>query len=89
MCLFPHLRVRSLNELRVLLLDSPRHSAGMDRDLSRELHKAEWRVKEQKLQDDIKTLREKLLLLVSLHMVHYFDLHHLGSSKTSWLSRIL
>ncbi|KAM9441430.1 CAP-Gly domain-containing linker protein 2 isoform 3-T3 [Clarias gariepinus] len=54
---------RSLNELRVLLLDSPRHSAGMDRDLSRELHKAEWRVKEQKLQDDIKTLREKLLLL--------------------------
>lgn len=56
--------VRSLNELRVLLLESPRHSSGVDRDLSREVHKAEWRVKEQKLQDDIKTLREKLLLLV-------------------------
>lgn len=55
---------RSLNELRVLLLDSPRHSLGLDRDLSREVHKAEWRVKEQKLQDDIKTLRDKLLLLV-------------------------
>nr|XP_029483079.1 CAP-Gly domain-containing linker protein 2-like isoform X4 [Oncorhynchus nerka] len=54
---------RSLNELRVLLLDSPRHSPGLDRDLSREVHKAEWRVKEQKLQDDIKTLRDKLLLL--------------------------
>ncbi|KAB5522613.1 hypothetical protein PHYPO_G00161550 [Pangasianodon hypophthalmus] len=54
---------RSLNELRVLLLDSPRHSPGMDRDLSREVHKAEWKMKEQKLQDDIKTLREKLLLL--------------------------
>ncbi|KAI1903718.1 hypothetical protein AGOR_G00030110 [Albula goreensis] len=54
---------KSLNELRVLLLDSPRHSPGLDRDLSREVHKAEWRQKEQKLQDDIKTLREKLLLL--------------------------
>ncbi|XP_017555025.1 CAP-Gly domain-containing linker protein 2 isoform X3 [Pygocentrus nattereri] len=54
---------RSLNELRVLLLDSPRHSPGVDRDLSREVHKAEWKMKEQKLQDDIKTLREKLLLL--------------------------
>nr|XP_046183349.1 CAP-Gly domain-containing linker protein 2 isoform X7 [Oncorhynchus gorbuscha] len=54
---------RSLNELRVLLLDSPRHSLGLDRDLSQEVHKAEWRVKEQKLQDDIKTLRDKLLLL--------------------------
>uniref|UniRef100_A0A4W5LND1 CAP-Gly domain containing linker protein 2 n=1 Tax=Hucho hucho TaxID=62062 RepID=A0A4W5LND1_9TELE len=54
---------RSLNELRVLLLDSPRHSPALDRDLSREVHKAEWRVKEQKLQDDIKTLRDKLLLL--------------------------
>ncbi|XP_066551402.1 CAP-Gly domain-containing linker protein 2 isoform X2 [Amia ocellicauda] len=54
---------RSLNELRVLLLESPRHSPGLDRDLSREVHKAEWRVKEQKLQDDIKSLREKLLLL--------------------------
>ncbi|KAJ7996834.1 hypothetical protein DPEC_G00222630 [Dallia pectoralis] len=54
---------RSLNELRVLLLDSPRHSSGVERDLGREVHKAEWRVKEQKLQDDIKTLRDKLLLL--------------------------
>lgn len=56
--------IRSLNELRVLLLESPRHSAGVDWDLSREVHRAEWRMKEQKLQDDIKTLREKLLLLV-------------------------
>ncbi|KAJ8343021.1 hypothetical protein SKAU_G00329490 [Synaphobranchus kaupii] len=54
---------KSLNELRVLLLDSPRHSPGLERDLGREVHKAEWRMKEQKLQDDIKTLREKLLLL--------------------------
>uniref|UniRef100_A0A673INM7 CAP-Gly domain-containing linker protein 2-like n=1 Tax=Sinocyclocheilus rhinocerous TaxID=307959 RepID=A0A673INM7_9TELE len=54
---------RSLNELRVLLLESPRHSAGVDWELSREVHRAEWRMKEQKLQDDIKTLREKLLLL--------------------------
>ncbi|XP_059405899.1 CAP-Gly domain-containing linker protein 2-like isoform X4 [Carassius carassius] len=54
---------RSLNELRVLLLESPHHSAGVERDLGREVHRAEWRVKEQKLQDDIKTLREKLLLL--------------------------
>uniref|UniRef100_W5M2C8 CAP-Gly domain containing linker protein 2 n=1 Tax=Lepisosteus oculatus TaxID=7918 RepID=W5M2C8_LEPOC len=54
---------RSLNELRVLLLESPRHSPGLDRDLGREVHKAEWRLKEQKLQEDIKGLREKLLLL--------------------------
>uniref|UniRef100_A0A8C4ZZD7 CAP-Gly domain-containing protein n=1 Tax=Gadus morhua TaxID=8049 RepID=A0A8C4ZZD7_GADMO len=58
---------RSLNELRVLLLDSHRHSRDMERDLERDLgrevHKAEWRVKEQKLQEDIKTLRDKLLLL--------------------------
>ncbi|XP_016101535.1 CAP-Gly domain-containing linker protein 2-like [Sinocyclocheilus grahami] len=54
---------RSLNELRVLLLESPRHSAGVDWELSREVHRAEWRMKEQKLQDDIKTLRDKLLLL--------------------------
>ncbi|KAL3970631.1 hypothetical protein ACER0C_026150 [Sarotherodon galilaeus] len=54
---------RSLNELRVLLLESHRHSRDMDKDLSREVHKAEWKVKEQKLQDDIKMLREKLLLL--------------------------
>ncbi|KAM9333693.1 CAP-Gly domain-containing linker protein 2 isoform 2-T2 [Pholidichthys leucotaenia] len=54
---------RSLNELRVLLLESHRHSRDMEKDLSREVHKAEWKVKEQKLQEDIKTLREKLLLL--------------------------
>uniref|UniRef100_A0A3Q3J9E3 CAP-Gly domain-containing protein n=1 Tax=Monopterus albus TaxID=43700 RepID=A0A3Q3J9E3_MONAL len=54
---------RSLNELRVLLLESHRHSRDMEKDLNREMRKAEWKVKEQKLQDDIKTLREKLLLL--------------------------
>ncbi|XP_072230944.1 CAP-Gly domain-containing linker protein 2 isoform X2 [Leuresthes tenuis] len=54
---------RSLNELRVLLLESRRHSRDMEKDLNREVHKAEWKVKEQKLQDDIRTLREKLLLL--------------------------
>ncbi|XP_068188278.1 CAP-Gly domain-containing linker protein 2 isoform X2 [Antennarius striatus] len=54
---------RSLNELRVLLLESHRHSRDVEKDLNRDVHKAEWRVKEQKLQDDIKTLREKLLLL--------------------------
>uniref|UniRef100_A0A7N8XQE0 CAP-GLY domain containing linker protein 2 n=1 Tax=Mastacembelus armatus TaxID=205130 RepID=A0A7N8XQE0_9TELE len=54
---------RSLNELRVLLLDSHRHSRDMEKDLNREVRKAEWKVKEQKLQDDIKTLRDKLLLL--------------------------
>uniref|UniRef100_A0A8D2DWY7 CAP-Gly domain containing linker protein 2 n=1 Tax=Sciurus vulgaris TaxID=55149 RepID=A0A8D2DWY7_SCIVU len=51
---------RSLNELRVLLLESSRHSPGPERDLSREVHKAEWRIKEQKLKDDIRGLREKL-----------------------------
>ncbi|TNN66030.1 CAP-Gly domain-containing linker protein 2 [Liparis tanakae] len=55
---------RSLNELRVLLLESHRYSRDMEKDLNREVHKAEWKVKEQKLQEDIKTLREKLLLLV-------------------------
>ncbi|XP_063752210.1 CAP-Gly domain-containing linker protein 2 isoform X2 [Eleginops maclovinus] len=54
---------RSLNELRVLLLESHRHSRDMEKDLTREVHKAEWKVKEQKLQEDIKSLREKLLLL--------------------------
>ncbi|XP_058536842.1 CAP-Gly domain-containing linker protein 2 isoform X2 [Ochotona princeps] len=51
---------RSLNELRVLLLEANRHSPGPERDLSREVHKAEWRVKEQKLKEDIRGLREKL-----------------------------
>uniref|UniRef100_A0A8C5HNQ9 CAP-Gly domain-containing protein n=1 Tax=Gouania willdenowi TaxID=441366 RepID=A0A8C5HNQ9_GOUWI len=54
---------RSLNELRVLLLESRRHSRDLEKDLNREVHKAEWKVTEQKLQDDIKSLREKLLLL--------------------------
>uniref|UniRef100_A0A3B3E3G8 CAP-GLY domain containing linker protein 2 n=1 Tax=Oryzias melastigma TaxID=30732 RepID=A0A3B3E3G8_ORYME len=54
---------KSLNELRVLLLESHRHSRDMEKDLNREVHKAEWKIKEQKLQDDIKTLREKLLVL--------------------------
>uniref|UniRef100_A0A3P9H8J6 CAP-GLY domain containing linker protein 2 n=1 Tax=Oryzias latipes TaxID=8090 RepID=A0A3P9H8J6_ORYLA len=54
---------KSLNELRVLLLESHRHSRDVEKDLNREVHKAEWKVKEQKLQDDIKTLREKLLVL--------------------------
>lgn len=56
--------LRSLNELRVLLLESHRHSRDMEKDLNRDVRKAEWKVKEQKLQDDIKSLREKLLLLV-------------------------
>lgn len=55
---------RSLNELRVLLLEANRHSPGPERDLSREVHKAEWRLKEQKLKDDIRGLREKLSGLV-------------------------
>ncbi|XP_053702822.1 CAP-Gly domain-containing linker protein 2 isoform X3 [Synchiropus splendidus] len=58
---------RSLNELRVLLLESHRHSRDLEKDLTREVHKAEWRVKEQKLQEDIKTLREKLLLVGREH----------------------
>lgn len=49
---------RSLNELRVLLLESRRPSRE-----ERDVCKAEWSLKEQKLQDDIKSLREKLLLL--------------------------
>ncbi|XP_070591320.1 CAP-Gly domain-containing linker protein 2 isoform X2 [Erythrolamprus reginae] len=54
---------RSLNELRALLMEANRHSPGPERDLSREVHKAEWRLKEQKLKDDIKGLREKLNIL--------------------------
>ncbi|XP_038231862.1 CAP-Gly domain-containing linker protein 2 isoform X4 [Dermochelys coriacea] len=54
---------RSLNELRALLLEANRHSPGPERDLSREVHKAEWRLKEQKLKDDIRGLREKLIVL--------------------------
>ncbi|KAI5131932.1 Cap-Gly Domain-Containing Linker Protein 2 [Manis pentadactyla] len=33
---------RSLNKLRVLLLEASRHSPGLGRDLSCEVHKAEW-----------------------------------------------
>ncbi|XP_029703754.1 CAP-Gly domain-containing linker protein 2-like isoform X1 [Takifugu rubripes] len=54
---------RSLNELRVLVMESKRHSRELEKDLARDVHKAEWKMKEQKLEDDIKTLREKLLLL--------------------------
>nr|XP_033778484.1 CAP-Gly domain-containing linker protein 2 isoform X2 [Geotrypetes seraphini] len=54
---------RSLNELRALLLEANRHSPGPERDLSREVHKAEWRLKEQKLKEEIKILREKLMVL--------------------------
>lgn len=50
--------------MRVLLLEANRHSPGPERDLSREVHKAEWRIKEQKLKDDIRGLREKLTGLV-------------------------
>lgn len=48
----------------MLLLEANRHSPGPERDLSREVHKAEWRLKEQKLKDDIRGLREKLTGLV-------------------------
>ncbi|XP_078535562.1 CAP-Gly domain-containing linker protein 2 isoform X3 [Lissotriton helveticus] len=54
---------RSLNELRSLLLEANRHSPGPERDLSREVYKAEWRTKEQKLKEDIKVLRDKLIVL--------------------------
>jgi CAP-Gly domain-containing linker protein 2 len=47
-----------------LLLEANRHSPGPERDLSREVHKAEWRIKEQKLKEDIRGLREKLTGLV-------------------------
>lgn len=54
---------RNLNELRSLLLETNRHSCAGEKDLSREVHKSEWRMKEQKLQEDIKVLREKLYVL--------------------------
>nr|DBA33368.1 TPA: hypothetical protein GDO54_001062 [Pyxicephalus adspersus] len=54
---------RSLNELRALLLEASRHSPGPEKDLSREVHKADWRSKEQKLKEEIKVLREKLMAL--------------------------
>lgn len=47
-------------------MESKRHSRELEKDLARDVHKAEWTMKEQKLEDDIKTLREKLLLLVSV-----------------------
>ncbi|XP_071992266.1 CAP-Gly domain-containing linker protein 2 isoform X1 [Engystomops pustulosus] len=54
---------RSLNELRALLLEANRHSPGPEKDLSREVHKADWRSKEQKLKEEIIALREKLIIL--------------------------
>lgn len=54
---------RSLNELRSLLLEANRHSPGPEKDLSREVHKADWRSKEQKLKEEIMALREKLMVL--------------------------
>ncbi|XP_018408879.1 PREDICTED: CAP-Gly domain-containing linker protein 2 isoform X2 [Nanorana parkeri] len=54
---------RSLNELRALLLEASRHSPGPEKDLSREVHKADWRSKEQKLKEEIKVLREKITAL--------------------------
>ncbi|XP_040192637.1 CAP-Gly domain-containing linker protein 2 isoform X2 [Rana temporaria] len=51
---------RSLNELRALLLEATRHSPGPEKDLSREVHKADWRSKEQKLKEEINVLRDKL-----------------------------
>lgn len=80
-----HSSCRSLNELRALLMEANRHSPGPERDLSREVHKAEWRLKEQKLKDDIKGLREKLSILVrtgrveNLEVVSPGDRHHMRS----------
>uniref|UniRef100_A0A8C5QCR9 CAP-Gly domain containing linker protein 2 n=1 Tax=Leptobrachium leishanense TaxID=445787 RepID=A0A8C5QCR9_9ANUR len=54
---------RSLNELRALLLEANRHSPGPEKDLSREVHKADWRSKEQKLKEEITALREKIMVL--------------------------
>ncbi|OCT92333.1 CAP-Gly domain-containing linker protein 2 isoform X2 [Xenopus laevis] len=54
---------RSLNELRALLLEANRHSPGPEKDLSREVHKADWRSKEQKLKEEIKILRDKLIIV--------------------------
>ncbi|KAE8625094.1 hypothetical protein XENTR_v10006154 [Xenopus tropicalis] len=54
---------RSLNELRALLLEASRHSPGPEKDLSREVHKADWRSKEQKLKEEIKILRDKLIIV--------------------------
>ncbi|XP_053563464.1 CAP-Gly domain-containing linker protein 2 isoform X1 [Bombina bombina] len=54
---------RSLNELRALLMEASRHSPGPEKDLSRELHKADWRAKEQNLKEEIKVLRDKLTVV--------------------------
>ncbi|XP_075446091.1 CAP-Gly domain-containing linker protein 2 isoform X2 [Ascaphus truei] len=54
---------RNLNDLRVLLLESNRHSPGPEKDLSREVHRADWRLKEQKLKDEIRVLRETLMIM--------------------------
>ncbi|XP_041438207.1 CAP-Gly domain-containing linker protein 2 isoform X2 [Xenopus laevis] len=54
---------RNLNELRALLLEANRRSPGPEKDLSREVHKADWRSKEQKLKEEIKILRDKLIIV--------------------------
>lgn len=46
--------------LRLLLLGANHHSPGPKRDLSHEVNKAEWRINEQTLKDDIRGLYEKL-----------------------------
>lgn len=57
-------------------MESKRHSQDLEKDLTRDVHKAEWKMKEQKLEDDIKTLREQLLLLVSLPWFSVLLLNH-------------
>lgn len=47
-------------------MESQRHSRDLEKDLARDVHKAEWTLKEQKLEDDIRTLRQQLLLLVGV-----------------------
>lgn len=64
----------------MLLLESHRHSRDMEKDLSRDVRKAEWKVKEQKLQDDIKSLREKLLLLVRVRRTSQMTGNHIHPS---------
>lgn len=59
-------------------MESKRHSRELEKDLARDIHKAEWKLKEQKLEDDIKTLREKLLLLVRICV---FPLNHVCVSE--------
>lgn len=51
----------SLNELWVLLLEVNCYFLGLERDLSCEVYKVEWWIKEQKFKDDIWGLCEKLI----------------------------